>query len=123
MNQLTGIYLKMYEAWPKPIVIRSNDELNKATFGLLKSKGYLANLDSKKQGPESKESLGAQVFYNSYDFFLWLQERNGVENKIIAANAKETEIFEMQPVENIPEKYSFVTDSDGNILRSATLGR
>ena len=117
MNELVGIYKQMYENWPKPIVVRRDNELSSFTFGLFKSKGAMANLDSKGEGPPSKESVGCQVCYDAYDFALWLQTRNKVENKIIASSSDETKIYPMQPIENIPKKFSFVTDSNGNILR------
>jgi hypothetical protein len=121
MEELTGIYKKMYESWHKPIVIRNKQELTEFTFGLLTSKGYMANLDSRGEGPDSKDTMGSQVYYDAFDFALWLQKRNSVENKLIASNAEEVRIFDRQPLSKIPKKYTFITDSNGKILRSATL--
>ena len=74
--ELTGIYREMVESWNKPIVLRDDKELDSFSFGILKSRRYLANLDCAGQGPESKSHNGGKVYYLAEDLAEWLQAKN-----------------------------------------------
>lgn len=122
--ELTGIYKQMVEAWVKPIVIREDEELKKFSFGLLKSRRYLANLDSRGEGPESKQQSGGRVFYDASDLAYWLQEKCTPKSKRQWVVGDKDGISYIEPpkaLEDVSEAYTLVIDSDGNIRRSATL--
>jgi hypothetical protein len=118
MNQLTGIYLQMYQAWNKPIVLRNDQELSGFSFGLIKSRAYMSNLDSRGEGPKSKQNAGSQVYYDAADLAQWLESRysvSGTEGQVIASNGREVKYFDK--LEDVDfNEFSFVVDHEGNIL-------
>jgi len=63
---------KLDSAWPSEIVARS--EVGTFSGGLIKPR-YLANLDSKGQGPEGRFMCGAKTAYDKSSLLAWLNAR------------------------------------------------
>lgn len=63
---------QLEEAWPSPVVFRRDVET--ASAGAI-SRKYLANLDSKGQGPEGKSLINGKAAYPKTNFFNWLRLR------------------------------------------------
>lgn len=69
----TDIYEQMAARWPSAIVSRG--EVGKFSGGLLNSR-TMANLDSRKEGPAKKLTMGSRkVFYPVADLIAWLRAR------------------------------------------------
>lgn len=64
-------FQKFIHAWPAPIVART--EISKFSGGLLSSR-YLANLDSKGEGPP-RIRIGRKVGYPVDSLIKWLESR------------------------------------------------
>ena len=65
--------------WPSSIV--SRDEVKKFTGGAISGK-YVANLDSKKQGPPGRFRCGGRkIVYPVDKFVRWLEERSKIIKK------------------------------------------
>ena len=60
------------DKWPSSIVSRS--EVGKFTGGLLNSR-YIANLDSKKEGPP-RIRVGRLICYQVNDLITWMERRS-----------------------------------------------
>jgi hypothetical protein len=71
MDKLDLSYLAL--KWPSAIVAR--DEVKIFTGGTMSSK-YLANLDSKKQGPPGRFRCGRKICYPVDQFVKWLESRS-----------------------------------------------
>ncbi|MBA3002490.1 MAG: hypothetical protein FP813_01325 [Desulfurivibrio sp.] len=70
---MKDIYDELAARWPSAIV--SRQEVGKFSGGLLNSR-TMANLDSKKEGPAKKLTLGSRkVFYPVADLIAWLRAR------------------------------------------------
>jgi len=68
----TSPFQKMAERWPSTIV--SRDQVDKFTGGIIKP-SYLANLDSKGEGPARIVRCGRKVGYPVEDLVAWLDDR------------------------------------------------
>jgi hypothetical protein len=62
----------MKDLWPSTVLARS--EVPKFTGGALSS-GYVANCDSRGDGPEGRFRLGKQTVYPVVHFVEWLKAR------------------------------------------------
>ena len=66
----------MAARWPSAVVTRP--EVHKFTGGLMRG-SYLANLDSKGEGPP-RERIGQKWAYPVKAFTVWLRERAQAQN-------------------------------------------
>ena len=62
-------------SWPSPLVSRDNVE--KFTGGIVTQK-YIANLDSRKLGPQGRIKIGRKIAYPVNAFIEWLESRGEV---------------------------------------------
>ena len=75
MKKFTISFSTMAERWPSPFVARH--EVRRFTGGIVNPK-YLANLDSKGQGPAGRFRVGRKVAYPVESFVSWLEARSKV---------------------------------------------
>jgi hypothetical protein len=108
----------MLENWNKPLVLRNDQELSDFSFGLIKSRAYMSNLDSRGEGPKSKQNAGSQVYYDTKDLAQWLEDRyekDTTQGQVIASNGRDVAYFDK--LEDVDfNEYSFIVDHEGNIL-------
>jgi hypothetical protein len=64
----------LVDAWPAPLVARSQKQLDRFSGGLLNAK-TLANHDSLGTGPKGKVRIGNKVAYPKLALAEWLKER------------------------------------------------
>lgn len=67
------IFSQMAERWPAPAVARRKVE--EFTGGAIKPK-HLANLDSLKEGPPERITIGGHICYPVDSFVVWLRNRS-----------------------------------------------
>lgn len=58
--------------WPSPYIVRQ--EVERFTGGIVNAK-YLANLDSRGEGPPGRVKVGRKVAYPVNSFVAWLESR------------------------------------------------
>ncbi len=64
--------------WQSTIISRSN--IKKITGGAI-SAGYIANLDSKGEGPPGRFKCGRKVCYPLEPFIKWMESRSKIVEK------------------------------------------
>jgi hypothetical protein len=69
---IVQIFIDMAEAWGAPVAVR--DKVSMMTGGMI-STGYLANLDSRGEGPPEKIRCGRKICYPLKSFIPWLMSR------------------------------------------------
>lgn len=70
-----SIFQQMVEAWPSPIVARTESAV--FSGGLLNEK-TLANYDSAGIGPAGRFRVGRKICYSTKSLAAWLQSRSEV---------------------------------------------
>jgi hypothetical protein len=76
MDLAKDIFDEMADKWPSEIIART--EIKVFTGGLI-SNGYIANLDSKGEGPFGRIKSGRKTGYQKRQFVKWLRERSKIE--------------------------------------------
>lgn len=111
--ELSSIYRDMVENWDGPWV--QHREIAEFSFGLL-SRGTLANLTSRGEGPDFHLVNGKKVS-EAKEMAAWLQGRNEIDDgTVVAATGKE--IKEFDSFAQVPNKYTFVYEKySGKILK------
>ncbi|PIP41055.1 MAG: hypothetical protein COX19_04410 [Desulfobacterales bacterium CG23_combo_of_CG06-09_8_20_14_all_51_8] len=77
MGAAKDVFDEMADNWPSEIIART--EIKVFTGGLI-SPGYIANLDSKGEGPFGRIKTGRKTCYPKRPFVKWLRERSRIEN-------------------------------------------
>jgi hypothetical protein len=77
MKVVKDVFDEMADSWPSEIIART--EIKVFTGGLI-SPGYIANLDSKGEGPSGRIKSGRKTGYPKRAFVQWLRERSAIEN-------------------------------------------
>ena len=75
MSDLTEHFLLLKKAWPSAWVARS--EIGHFTGGVVSSR-YLANLDSRGEGPSERIRIGRKICYPIDSLIIWLKEKSTV---------------------------------------------
>jgi len=76
MNAAKDVFDVMADNWPSEIIART--EIKVFTGGLISPK-YIANLDSKGEGPSGRIKSGRKTGYQKRSFVQWLRERSFIE--------------------------------------------
>lgn len=77
MKAAKDVFDVMADNWPSEIIART--EIKVFTGGLISPK-YIANLDSKGDGPQGRIKSGRKTGYQKRSFVEWLRERSIIEN-------------------------------------------
>jgi hypothetical protein len=67
-----SIFQQMKERWPSPVVARTS--IREFSGGSLQEK-YIANLDSKGEGPPGRIRLGRKIVYPVDELVKWMEGR------------------------------------------------
>ena len=73
MKAVKDVFDVMADNWPSEIIART--EIRVFTGGLI-SPGYIANLDSRGEGPSGRIKSGRKTGYQKRAFVQWLRERS-----------------------------------------------
>ena len=76
MNAAKDVFDVMADNWPSEIIART--EIKVFTGGLISPK-YIANLDSKGEGPSGRIKSGRKTGYQKKPFVDWLRDRSIIE--------------------------------------------
>ncbi|MFZ2632167.1 MAG: hypothetical protein WA081_03675 [Desulfosalsimonadaceae bacterium] len=76
MGAAKDVFDEMADNWPSEIIART--EIKVFTGGLISPK-YIANLDSKGEGPFGRIKSGRKTGYQKRPFVKWLRERSIIE--------------------------------------------
>jgi hypothetical protein len=76
MGATKDIFDQMAESWPSEIIART--EIRVFTGGLI-NPNYIANLDSRGEGPSGRIKSGRKTCYQKRAFVKWLRERSVIE--------------------------------------------
>ncbi len=76
MNAAKDVFDVMADNWPSELIART--EIKVFTGGLI-SPRYIANLDSKGEGPSGRIKSGRKTGYQKRSFVQWLRERSFIE--------------------------------------------
>lgn len=68
-----AIFRGMKEKWPSLVVARTS--IMEFSGGSLQEK-YLANLDSRGEGPRGRFRIGRKIVYPVDELIMWLEERS-----------------------------------------------
>lgn len=71
-SEIESIIKSMADRWPSAVV--SRDKVGVLTGGLM-STGYMANLDSRGEGPPEKIRVGRKICYPVKSYLQWLMDR------------------------------------------------
>ena len=78
MEFVKDVFDEMADNWPSEIIART--EIKVFTGGLI-TPGYIANLDSKGEGPLGRIRSGRKTGYQKRQFVQWLRERSRIHLK------------------------------------------
>lgn len=85
-GRISVIMESLADKWPSTFVART--DVPKFTGGLISEK-YIANLDSRKKGPDGRFRSGRKICYPVRNLCDWLKARSSVvEKKTIRVGAK-----------------------------------
>ena len=76
MGFVKDVFDEMADNWPSEIIART--EIKVFTGGLI-TPGYIANLDSRGEGPLGRIRSGRKTGYQKKQFVQWLRERSSIE--------------------------------------------
>lgn len=76
MKAAKDVFDVMADNWPSEIIART--EIKVFTGGLISPK-YIANLDSKGEGPSGRIKSGRKTGYQKKPFVDWLRDRSIIE--------------------------------------------
>ena len=76
MGFVKDVFDDMADNWPSEIIART--EIKVFTGGLI-TPGYIANLDSRGEGPLGRIRSGRKTGYQKKQFVQWLRERSRIE--------------------------------------------
>lgn len=75
VGTVKDVFDEMSDKWPSEIIART--EIKVFTGGLI-SPGYLANLDSRGEGPIGRIKVGRKTSYRKKSLVKWLRERSKI---------------------------------------------
>jgi hypothetical protein len=75
MGFVKDVFDDMADNWPSEIIART--EIKVFTGGLI-TPGYIANLDSRGEGPLGRIRSGRKTGYQKRQFVQWLRERSSI---------------------------------------------
>jgi hypothetical protein len=76
MGTAKDVFDQMADNWPSEIIART--EIKVFTGGLI-NPNYIANLDSRGEGPSGRIKSGRKTCYQKRAFVNWLRERSVIE--------------------------------------------
>ncbi len=76
MGTAKDVFDQMADNWPSEIIART--EIKLFTGGLI-NPNYIANLDSRGEGPSGRIKSGRKTCYQKRAFVNWLRDRSVVE--------------------------------------------
>jgi hypothetical protein len=76
MGTAKDVFDQMADNWPSEIIART--EIKVFTGGLI-NPNYIANLDSRGEGPSGRIKSGRKTCYPKRAFVKWLRERSVIE--------------------------------------------
>jgi hypothetical protein len=83
MGTAKDVFDQMADNWPSEIIART--EIKLFTGGLI-NPNYIANLDSRGEGPSGRIKSGRKTCYQKRAFVNWLRDRSVIEKPLFAVS-------------------------------------